>query len=265
MYWGSYDWGTAPWVTFDWGTFDWFRASAILLSGVITGLVVAVTYFLGRKQSDVNWRREVKEREKERKRKTPKVKVVYRHEPPMARLSGRTDKGGNPLGDFFDFHIRIENRSKYQHAERVEAVLEGMWVEDGSGDLVLIDDFFPVRLRYDSERTKFIEINPQRHELWNLGYLPNPIEQQNRLSRSHYVDVAGPPSTDDRFYLDVADFPFHQPNRFVPGRYGILVSVYAENAEKVDQHFEITWTGTWEPEIQDVVNEIIIEPKDKIE
>jgi len=194
----------------------------------------------------------------------PRIRVVYDHQPPLARLSGRMDAGGNPMGDFFDFHIRIENESRWVHARRVEAVLEGMWIYDAASVPQPVEDFLSIRLRYDGRGTEFVDINPQRHIIWNLGYLPNPNVQQQWMSVPRFVDVPGASGNAYRFYLDVFDFPFHQPNRFVPGRYGILVAVHAENARCVRQHFEINWTGTWQPDVQNVVREIVIEPRDRI-
>lgn len=195
----------------------------------------------------------------------PRIDITYIHEPPLARLSGRVNQAGQPLGDFFDFHIRIENRSRWRQARRVEAVLEAMWIYDSAGNPIRVDDFLSIRLRYDNEGTEFVEINPHRHIMWNLGYLPNPTMQQQWLAVPQYVDTPGATGTAYRFYLDVADFPFHQPNRFVPGTYGILVSVYAENARRVDQHFEITWTGNWQTDVRIAVREIVITPVDSIQ
>lgn len=235
------------------------------MQGLVAGAVVYATHRLGRRLSNIEWGRELATRRRERRRNTPELAIVYKHEPPLARLSGRVNQMGQDMGPFFDFHIRIENRNKFAQARQVEAVLEAMWEYDATNTPNPVEDFLSIKFRYDSEGTKYEEINPERHIIWNLGYLPNPDVQRERLQVPMYVDVAEATGDVHRFYLDVGDFPFHQPNRFVPGKYGILVSVYAENAERVDQHFEITWTGTWRDDIQDIVDEIRIEPVGRIQ
>lgn len=173
----------------------------------------------------------------------PRMEVIYEHEPPFFRRSGRLGAGNNPLGDFFDFHIRIRNRSRWQRLRNVEAILENLCRYDPTGKANKIAGFWTIRLRYDNRGTRMVDINPGRHEDWNLAYIPNPVALQAWLQDPKYVDVPGAVANAHRLYLDVADFPFHQPNCLVPGEYAVQVSVYAENAQQVDKFYRITWKG----------------------
>ena len=52
---------------------DWIKVSEIIfgavLSGIIGGITIVAAYLIGRLQSDINWKRELEQREKEQKEK----------------------------------------------------------------------------------------------------------------------------------------------------------------------------------------------------
>lgn len=194
-----------------------------------------------------------------------KIKVIYRHEPPLARKSARRLlKTSKRIGKFFDFHIRIENSSRWQQAQKVEAVLEAIWIFDASNKPIPVEDFLSVRLRYDSRGTEFVDINPHRHIIWNLGFLLSPKVQQKFKGLQHFIDVPGANERELAFYLDVGDFPFYQPNRFVPGKYGVKISIYSENSKRVDQCFIVDWSGNWRKTEAEMFKEIVITPVDSV-
>lgn len=49
--------------------FDWDKISEIVFQGVVQAIVTAIAvisaYLLGRRQSDINWKREIKQRDRE--------------------------------------------------------------------------------------------------------------------------------------------------------------------------------------------------------
>lgn len=73
------------------------------------------------------------------------------------------------------------------------------------------------------------------------------------------VDIQGEETSDAlRFLLDQRESYFAQPNCLIPGKYGIKLSVYSENAKQVNLHFEISWSGSWKNTEPEIFRELVI-------
>ena len=188
----------------------------------------------------------------------PRLVLRFRQTPPMCRLSSRSfPEVPNLRERFFDFHFQVENEGRSQ-ARRVEAFLEAIWVHDASNTPKQIEGFWPVKLRYDNKGTLHLDLNPHGPPVyWNLGFIPSPVIQ-GAMRGDAYIEVPGADDKGLRFYLDVLDRPFFQPNTLPPGNYSIKVSVYSENAARVDSYFGIIWTGNWKEDEQKMFEEIRI-------
>ena len=101
----------------------------------------------------------------------PDIRVAFRQEPPLCRLSSwRFPKSPSREEPVYAFHREIENKGKSQ-ARRVEVVLEEIWVYDAAGKPRKFKDFLSVNLRCGGPGTRFVDLNPRRKILWNLGHI----------------------------------------------------------------------------------------------
>jgi len=190
--------------------------------------------------------------------KKPRLVIKYRQEPPMFRRSAKRFLVGEQVivGPCFDIHLLLANEGKGR-ARDVEAYLVAIWQYDYSdGRLKPLSDFWPVRLRYDSEGTRSIDLIPESQpEYWNLAYIPNP-KLVTYLKGDNFVDVPGAEGDWIRVYLDLLDHPFYQPNMLVPGRWVLKVSVYSENARRADAFLDIRWTGQWHDDEKQMLEDL---------
>ena len=187
----------------------------------------------------------------------PKLLISFRQSPPICRLASRRSiSTPTSVVPSYEFHFQVKNRGKSQ-ARQVEAVLEDIWIYDTSGKPSRIKDFVSVKLRYDNEGTRFVDINPERQILWNLGYILS--SPQHPWIRNELL-INAPEGEEDglRFFLDLLERPFEQPNCFLPGIYGIKVVIYSENAKPSEVNFKIVWSGNWKETEKEMFQEIVI-------
>ncbi len=190
----------------------------------------------------------------------PRLVIKYRQQPPMFRRSAKRFIAGNQviMEPCFDIHLLLANEGKGQ-ARRVEAYLMAIWQYDYSdGMMKPLADFWPVRLRYDSKGTRRINVIPMSQpEYWNSAYIPSP-QLATHLKGEEFVDVPGAEGDWIRVHLDVLDHPFYQPNMLVPGRRTLKVSVYSENARRVDAFLDIRWTGEWQDDNKRMLENVTV-------
>ena len=215
---------------------DWISVGVALFLG---GIALIAPY--------VNFRRK-------RKYLAPSLDLIFDQTPPMFRLSSRR-LSGNRKVPFYDFHFYVKTEGRSQ-AKKVEAILEKLWEYNVAGEPSEVEGFFPVNLRYDSLGTRFVDINPKRRILWNLGYILSTAEHPWIPEEALISQSPARKKDDLRFYLDVLDFPFRQPNCFYSNKHAIKISLYSENADRVEAYFEITWSGTWREAEKGMLREI---------
>ena len=197
-----------------------------------------------------------------RKWRGPKLEIVYEHKPPMNRKASRSHRSEPERRDlYFDFHFQIGNKGETR-AKKIEAVLEEIWDYDSAGVPQKLQNFWAVRLRFDYKGTKSIDLNPHRQEHWNLGTIPERPVQVERMEDDRFIDILGKQGDDLRFFLEVDEFPFFQPNVLLPGKYKIKVVLYSANAPRVYKYFIIDWNGEWRDTEEEMFKQIVITPVD---
>lgn len=184
----------------------------------------------------------------------PRLKATFLKEPPMFRLASRA---GISM-DTYEIHFLVTNEGHTQ-AEKVEAWLEELWPYGQADKPTKVESFFPVRMRYDSQGTEYISVNPGRRVPWNLAYvLPVPVQQHPWIKPEALVPAPGATGQGIPFYLDLKELPFNQPNYFLTGKYGIKISLYSENAGRRNLYLKLGWAGKWEPKLEDMFHQIDI-------
>ena len=198
-----------------------------------------------------------------RKAFSPKLKIGHRNSPPFSLhtfwSNRKTPEVREPVY-FFRFQIKNDGKSQ---ARRCEAILETLWLFDASGKPHLYENFSPVHLRYDEIGTRFVDINPKRKVFWNIGHISS-YSYQEQSESNLFTDVPGDHENQLRFLFDLLEYPHSQPNCLVPGKYGICIKLYSENAGTKEIYFQIDWSGNWQSAETDMFREIVVTKVNKI-
>jgi hypothetical protein len=154
------------------------------------------------------------------------------------------------------FRFRVTNNGKSQ-ARRCEAVVEKIYKADAAGNFQEIK-YTPINLIWGSSYGEYVDINPKRTfhcDLFNI-----PTRDFQGWSENEYVDPIDTPPYELGIILNVKAAFFSQPNRLPPGKYRINVGVYSDNSKKIEQIFQINWSGHWKEAEQEMFKEVVVEP-----
>jgi len=189
-----------------------------------------------------------------RKYLSPRLHASFELKEPMARLSSRS-KDGRPTGiDVYDFHFVLVNRGRSPALNTVAEVVE-FWYENQEGRFVRHDQFLPVYLRYYD--TESVDIHPHRPYYWNIGEIPSP-KHQKKWRKGAVYDAPGKRGRGHRLFLDLHKPPHYQVNALLRGTYGLVTTLYSENADPVTIRLRIEWTGNWRATTAEMLNEVRI-------
>jgi hypothetical protein len=187
----------------------------------------------------------------------PQISITHSHAPPLSHLTfwhSRVDPSLEEPVYFFRFQVVNDGKSQ---ARRCEVILEKLWTYDASGKPHALKSFSPVNLRYDERGTRFVDINPRRRVFWNIGHVSSS-SYQKREEAKLFIDIPGDHDEALRFLFDLLEYPFSQPNCLVPGKYGLKVSLYSENAGSQGIYFQIDWSGKWQSAEQEMLRELVV-------
>jgi len=195
---------------------------------------------------------------------TPELLIIHDNQPPFSLKTFWSNRRNPEIKDpVYFFRFRVSNEGKSQ-ARRCEAIIENLWLFDSSGKPQIIEKFSPVHLRYDEIGTRFVDINPERKIFWNIGHISSSSRQKQSESNL-FIDVPGDHSDQLRLLFDLLEYPHSQPNCLVPGKYGICIKVYSENAGTHEFFLQIDWSGKWQSVEKDMLREIVITKVSKFE
>ena len=110
---------------------------------------------------------------------------------------------------------------------------------------------------WGSGHGEFVDINPTRSFYCDFFHIPSKNHQDLFRSLGQYVDTPGPPFDLGLAINAKASF-YSSPNRLGPGRYRITVAVFGENCEAVRRVFEVTWTGHWSDDQDQMFRECVV-------
>lgn len=159
---------------------------------------------------------------------------------------------------FYQFRFRVKNEGKSQ-AKKCEVVVQKLFLSNSAGNFKPYMPYTPVNLNWGSGNDKFVDINPQRTFFCDLLSIPSNSQQKRLVESGKYIN---PPETSPYEYgiiLNVQNIFFSQPNRLPKGKYKVELNVFSENCKLIKASFEISWSGNWKDDENNMFQEIVIE------
>jgi hypothetical protein len=159
---------------------------------------------------------------------------------------------------FYQFRFRVKNEGKSQ-AKRCETVVQKLFIANSAGNFEPYKPYTPVNLNWGSGYGEFVDINPFRTFFCDLLSIPYRDQQDRFVKAEKYIN---PPETTPYEYgiiLNVKNIFFSQPNRLPKGKYKVEIIVFSENCTSKKVTFEISWSGNWKDDEQNMFREIVIE------
>lgn len=152
--------------------------------------------------------------------------------------------------DCYYFRIIIEN-SGNQRAEHVEVFAKELLKQGANGVFRIVNSFLPMNLVWSYYKKPFLEaISPGMKKHCDLGYVIDPnMRSQFPLEDNPALNV---PPVNTIFSLDVVVKTFTLNHLIPPGTYRLALQIAAANADPVTETLEITLTGNWYTNEQDM-------------
>jgi len=181
---------------------------------------------------------------------SPEIKIDFRQERPFVIKSNKGDDREKVYYPFYQFRLSIYNDSGFYKADKHVVMLTGLWN--------LVND------RYEKEE-KFepIRLSP-------LGYGPETILPQMRVfapfGRIGHVDfqkrfekglLSGNPE-EPQFRFEMKDMPRWIGSHVAPGKHRFEITVYFDNIPPVSKTFELSWSGRWYDDYEEMLKQIVI-------
>jgi len=184
--------------------------------------------------------------------RSPKLKIKFKFAPPGCHQTQMV--GQNLSFPVYYFRFLVENIGKTQ-AEGCEVYLEKIFKENSAGEIVQINNFSPVNLKWSGAREPINRlIQPGKEMYCDIGRIQHP----NYPYPSQYRNFSEKDQKTNNFIFELPEIYYSQWDCLTPGKYSLLVSVYSKNAEKITRLFKLSWTGKWEDVESDMFNEIVI-------
>jgi len=216
---------------------DWVLISSSLFLGVAALFVPYLSELLKRKMFK------------------PICKIDFNLSAPDCHLTYWTGlKEGENEVFYFRFLVTNIGKSTIKNCENV---LEEVWrLNNTTLKFKKVKNFTPVNLVWSAANNRsYIDINPQRRNYCDLGYLPTLEYQKDRPINS-FPDYHG---DDIKFVLTLSTKLNSQPSCFPPGKYGLKILTSSENAKSQTSFFKITWSGIWKNNEIDLFKELVVE------
>lgn len=195
--------------------------------------------------------------------RAPKMEMSFQLSPPHCHKTyWRSPVNPDLQEPVYFFRFRLTNGGKTQ-LRQCEAVLQAMWVYDTAGIPHRIEEFSDINMRWSGIHTKFIDLNPRRSAYCDIGHISS-ITHQRSDENGIFIDVPGKTGDEPRFLLDQVEYPFSQPNCFLPGKYAFMIPLFAENAPAADLYFELSWSGKSQDTDHAMFREIVLRQVDRI-
>jgi hypothetical protein len=196
---------------------------------------------------------------------SPKIAVSFEETPPYChKTSYRSTSIG--LGEVnepvFFFRFRVDNigASKLKNCE---VKLDQLWIYNSAGKPQKFSGWNEVSLVWASGRRSIIDLDPHRKGYCNIGHIASKRYQE--LHEQNFIDLPGSHEKQLRFFFELAEIPYSQPNCLLFGKYAIKLMIYAENAPPRELWFEISWSAKWQDNETEMFRELVVNPIGRLE
>ena len=181
---------------------------------------------------------------------SPEIKIGFQAEEPFVIKSRKGDDRERIYYPFYQFRLSIFNNSKFFKADNHVVMLTGLWNKvDGGYEKEKL--FEPIRLTplgYGPET-----ILPKMSVLSPFGRIGN-VEYQKRFEASL---LSGDPN-EPQFRFEMMDMPRWILSHVSPGKHRFEITVYFDNIPPVSEKFELSWSGRWKDDFNEMLKEIVI-------
>jgi hypothetical protein len=167
---------------------------------------------------------------------------------------------------YLRFRVRNEGRNP---AENVEAFIGSVKAAKGAGVFESLTHIFPLNLCWSnvpiqrgSQNIFYPRVNPRLDKHCNLGYIIDPKSRGYFTYKNEQLWVTEQLRCEGKaiLSLDTIEKPsgmtgLSPPNLLSPGTYRTEVVVVASNAKAVSRVFEITITGDWTEDYEEMLRD----------
>jgi len=194
-----------------------------------------------------------------RKAFAPNLKILFELAPPFCHQTSWRSTLGSPTQieePVYYFRFQVVNEGKTQ-ARLCEVVLENLWIYDSTNNPQPCPNLSPVNMVWVGASNEFININPNRRVFCDIGHISS-ANYQREIEQNRFIDLPGYRGNDLRFGLDLRQIFYSQFNCLPPRRYILQVGLYSENAGYQKEFFDISWSGKWQDDDDQMFREIVI-------
>jgi len=185
---------------------------------------------------------------------SPYLLFKFKNCPPYCHQTDLRSPDGIVSIPVYYFRFEIFNDGRRQ-ADQCEVILENIWQSNSEGKFKKWMNFSPVPLKWSGGRQiRQIPLQPKRKIFCDIG----SIRPQHNQKRSVYKNANESDSSINKFFFEIIEPPFSQPEYLAPGKYKIELAVYSANSNKKTGIFTIAWSGRWKDDESEMLNELVI-------
>jgi len=190
---------------------------------------------------------------------SPKLKIAFDQSPPLCHKTffrSPPDSRTQYKEPVYYFRFNVENIGKTT-ARQCEAVLKNIWIYDSANNPRSFPNFSPVIVWWSGTSESYVNINPNRNFICNIGHISS-LKHQQEKEKKFFIDIPDYNGDELRFQFDLHQTFYSQPNCVVPGRYIWGFGIYSENAKYKEVFFDVSWSGIWKNSESEMFREIVI-------
>ena len=155
--------------------------------------------------------------------------------------------------DVYYFRLRIQNSGR-QKAESIEVFAAKLEKRRADGTFGPVDSFLPMNLLWSHYRQVFLPaISPETYKHCDLAHIIDPEERKSFPGEHRTWDNI--PSESTLLSFDTVAKPYTQSYLVPMGTYRLKIVVAAANAGVVKKTLEITLTGDWYNDEQEMLGQ----------